>query len=181
MDIIMDQEVKLPEGVTIDKPISNKQEKPTGFPIPEFECDPSLPRIIFPHYLDNKKSMLAATLLRPDGSATTESGIPKDPNHPLCADIFAQYTEEEIQHNTQRVIQMQKSAEAAAGSMEQEQKQNASREALWEAKQAYLAMDIMSLPENKEFRRQVRKSQTKLEADAFGMAAVLRAYELKSK
>jgi hypothetical protein len=181
MDIIMDQEGKLPEGVTIDKPISNKQERPRGFPIPDFVADPSLPRIIFPHYIDNKRSMLAATLLRPDGSAATESGIPKDPNHPLCADIFAQYTEEEILHNTQRQIQMHASAEKAAGEMEKDQKQNATREALWEAKQAYLAMDIMSIPENKEFRRQVRKSETKLEADAFGIAAVLRAYELNSK
>ena len=107
MDIIMDQEVKVPEGVTIDKPtLLAESDGPSvtdrnagitqtvvGMNIPDFEVDPALPRILFPHYIDNSHKMLACTLLRPDGSASMETGIPKDPQHPLCADIFQQYTE----------------------------------------------------------------------------------------
>lgn len=192
MDIIMDQEVKVPEGVTIDKPTivntpaeTDRREgvtqKVVGIAIPDFEVDPALPRILFPHYIDNSHKLLACTLLRPDGSASMESNIPKDPQHPLCADIFQQYTEDEVLHNTQREIHTVAKITEAAKDMQVEEKQQQKREHLWDAKQAYLAMDQLKIPENKPLRREIRKSQTKLEADAYGMAAILRAYELKSK
>lgn len=194
MDIIMDQEVKVPEGVTIDKPtLLAESDGPSvtdrnagitqtvvGMNIPDFEVDPALPRILFPHYIDNSHKTLACTLLRPDGSASMETGIPKDPQHPLCADIFQQYTEDEIKHNTQREIQTTSKLSEAAADHQTEEKQQRKREDLWDAKQAYLALDQLKLPENKSLRREIRKSQTKLEADAYGMAAILRAYELKS-
>lgn len=168
----MEQEVKIPDGVTIEKPAS--AESSTKMVIPDFEVDPSLPRIVFPHYTNNARTELSCTLLRPDGSAHTEQGIPKDPAHPLCKDIFMQYTEEEVSHNTSRQVHMHAKTMEAAKEAEEQAKNTKYREDIWEMKQTFLNMDVVKRDTNKDLRRKIRKSRTVIEAQAYGIACILR-------
>ena len=101
---------KVPEGVTVETP---KQEELKKLPIPDFSLDPTLPMIQNPHYTNNNRTELACVLIRPDGMATTEKGIPADPNHPLYRDIRRQFSEDEIRHNTARQVRIQKSLQKA--------------------------------------------------------------------
>ena len=180
--IIMDQEVKLPAGTTIVKPETysapqTTQPKSVVMGVPDFEVDPTLPRIVYPHYTNNDRTELTCTLIRPDGSAHMEQGIPKDPNHPLCKDIFNQYTEEEIAHNTKRQIHLEAKTNEAAKAQEENAKNIKYREDIWEMKQTFLNMDIVKKESNKDLRRKIRKSRTVIEAQAYGIACILREDE----
>jgi len=174
----MNREAKIPDGVTIDKPAP---EQPRAMGIPEFEIDPTLPRIIFPHYTNNDKTELACTLIRPDGQAHMEKGIPADKNHPLFKDIVAQFSEEEIQHNTNRQIRIETKTNEAAKEVEKQAKNSKAREDIWEMKTTMLALGPLKEECNKEFRRAIRKSKTVIEAQAYGIAAILRSYDSKGK
>ena len=174
----MNREAKIPEGVTIDKP---EPEARTGTTIPDFEVDPTLPRIVYPHYTNNERTELACTLIRPDGSAHMEKGIPADPNHPLFKDIEKQYRPEEIRHNTNRQIQIETKTNEAAKEQEKQARNSKAREDIWEMKTTMLALDPLKEEQNKEFRRAIRKSKTIIEAQAYGIAAILRSYDSKGK
>ena len=102
---------KVPEGVTVETPKTSEIKK---LPIPDFGLDPALPIISNPHYTNNDRTELACILLRPDGMATQEKGIPTDEKHPLYRDIRKQYSEDEIRHNTSRQMQIQNALNKSA-------------------------------------------------------------------
>lgn len=170
----MTKEVKVPEGVTIEPP---KPEQPQVDIRRNFDVDPSLPQIIFPHYVNNKKDMLSCFLQRPDGSVTKEDQIPKDVAHPIYRDIRKQFSEWELNNNTERQIHQLDMVKKNSEAMDKDIAQRKQRSDLWDAKQEYLKLQCMKLPENKEFKREVRKSQTVIRAQAFAIAAILRDFE----
>lgn len=98
-------------------------------------------------------------------------------NHPLCKDIFNQYTEEEIAHNTKRQIHLEAKTNQAAKEQEENAKNIKYREDIWEMKQTFLNMDIVKKESNKDLRRKIRKSRTVIEAQAYGIACILREDE----
>jgi hypothetical protein len=163
---------KLPEGVSPPTNQAN-QEPPKGLRVKDFEIDPGLPIIQYPHYIDNKKSKLSCILLRPDGMATVESEIPADTNHPLYRDIVNQFTEEELVTNTNREVQIQKARNYAM----EEAKSTADREEirakLWEVKSQFMDMPVVKNSENKLLKRNLRKSTTYFEALAYGCAILI--------
>ena len=120
------KEAKVPAGMTIKQPEPEQNPQPKGLPTKEFDIDPGLPIIQYPHYTNNAKSELACILVRPDGMASIEQKIPKDEKHPLYRDISIQFTEEEILTNTNREVQLQvarnKALEESKTTQEREEK-----------------------------------------------------------
>lgn len=180
---------KVPEGMTIEKP---KEEKPqsepkqarpqrSGLDIPSFEVDPNLPTIVYPHYTNNAKTELACVLLRPDGMSVREQGIPKDENHPLYRDIKSQYSEQEIDHNTDREIQIQSKKSKAAEEQSKQQKRLDQRAQLWERKQQFLDMDIVRKTKHKELKRKLRSATNPELALAYGIAIIIKESEADEK
>ena len=183
----MNEEVKVPEGVTIEQP----KEEPKDWPPIEgqerqrhgpdlrrnFDVDPSLPQIIFPHYTNNKKDILTCFLLRPDGSTHKEENIPADNNHPVYRDIKKQFSSWELDVNTDRQIHQQKAAAVQMESMDLDIANKKQRADLWEAKQEYLKLPCMLKEENKKYKREIRKSQTIIRAQAFAIAAIVKDFD----
>ena len=168
-------DIKVPEGVTIEPP---KQEKKNHADIRRgFEVDPTLPQIVFPHYTNNKKDTLSCILIRPDGSSHKEDNIPADPAHPVFRDIQKQFSKWELDTNTSRQIHQQEQASKNIAAMEKDVADKKQRQDLWEAKQEYLKMPCMQKPEMKVFKREVRKSQTVISAQAFAIAAILKDFD----
>ena len=178
----MTKEVKVPEGVTIETPEPEKKNSDSHSERPadirrNFEVDPNLPQIVFPHYINNKKDMLSCLLMRPDGSCYKEDQIPKDTNHPVYRDIQRQFSEWELMVNTDRQIHIMDAGKKNAEALDKDMAQKKQRADLWEAKQEFLKLPCMNLPENKAFKREVRKSQTVIGATAFAIAAILKEHE----
>lgn len=165
---------KIPEGVRVETPKVNEIKQ---LPIPEFSLDPSLPIISNPHYTNNKRTELACVLLRPDGMATQEKGIPTDEKHPLFRDIKKQFSEDELRHNTQRQMQVQNALQAAAKSAEEDKAREDKRANLWSIKSTFLDMDIVRNTEHKKLKRKLRSAVTPEQAQAFGMAILIKEAE----
>jgi len=174
----MTKEAKAPEGVSIEKPTPEPETKKVQVDIRRnFNVDPTLPQIIFPHYTNNSRTLLSCVLVRPDGGSHKEENIPADNKHPLYRDIIAQYSTWEIEQNTDRQAHVQKQGAKTREGQMKEEKNQMQRAQLWEAKQEYLKMPCMQKPEMKEFKREVRKSQTVIRAQAFAIAAILKDFD----
>ena len=124
-----------------------------------------------------KRQTLACVLIRPDGSTHKEENIPKDEKHPLYRDIVSQYSSWEIKTNTERQVHNQTAAQEAESDQKKEFENHKQREDLWNAKQDFLKLPCMKNPVCKEFKREVRKSQTVIGAQAFAVAAILKDFE----
>ena len=175
-------DVKIPDGASIETPTKEK-EKESGLRIPQFQMNPDLPTIVYPHYTNNKHTELACVLMHhgPNGPGTgnvvKEMGIPKDPKHPLYGDIKKQFDEDEIMHNTRREQKLQESLMEASKESALNEKQQKQRSDLWELKQQFLNMDVVKADENKAWRRKIRKATNPIEAQAFGIACIIKDAE----
>lgn len=172
----MESQVKIPEGVEVEQPKRNeKNRRGLYIPgIPDVPRDPGLPKIIYPHYVNNARTKLACLLMRPDGMTIMESDIPKDNNHPLYRDIRQQFSEEEIDLNTQREITVQRQLIKAQEDVAAEQKRMSQREELWNQKSTFLEMDVVKNTKHKSLKRKLRSATTALEAQAYGIAILIK-------
>lgn len=180
------QTAKVPAGVTIEQPAPQAKVMPKSTAqgggyripgIPQVEYDPGLPRIINPHYTNNKRTELACVLMRPDGQCIMERGIIKDMQNPLYRDIKNQYSEEEIDLNTQREVVVQNSLAKAADQVAIDQKRLKRREDLWSHKTSYLDMDLVKNTKHKPLKRKLRQATTPEEAQAYGIAIIIKEYD----
>ena len=169
------KKAKVPEGMTIDRPIKD-EDKPrrSGIDIPDFKLDASLPTIIYPHYTNNARTELACILVRPDGMSVQEQGIPRDEKHPLYNDIRKQYTEQEIDHNTQREINIQKAKQEDGALKEKEQARDKKRADLWARKSTFLDLPVVRNTKYKSLKRKLRQATNPEEALAYGVAIIVK-------
>ena len=120
---------------------------------------------------------MACVLLRPDGMATQEKGIPTDEKHPLFRDIKKQFSEDELRHNTQRQMQVQNALQAAAKSAQDDKEREDKRAKLWSIKSTFLDMEIVRNTEHKKLKRKLRSAVTSEEAQALGIAILMKEAE----
>lgn len=171
---------KVPEGMSIDKPNVEPKDRPrrSGLHIPDYELDAGLPTIVYPHYINNAKTLLACILIRPDGMAVREDQIPRDDKHPLYRDIKAQFTEQEIDHNTSREVSNQKAKQRSQDDQEKETKRQATRADLWNKKSTFLDMPIVRNTKYKSLKRKLRQATNPEEALAYGVAIIIKETEV---
>lgn len=165
---------KVPEGMAIKKPEQSNENKPSPLKVKNFEVDPGLPIIQYPHYVNNAKTELSCILVRPDGMATIERQIPKDENHPLYRDIQKQFTEEEILTNTAREVQIQTSRNKAIEEVKKQEERNETRAKLWDIKSTFMDMDVIKNSDEKSLKRNLRKSTSYYEALGYGVAILIK-------
>ena len=171
------KEAKVPAGMTIKQPEPEQNSQPKGLPTKEFDIDPGLPIIQYPHYTNNAKSELACILVRPDGMASIEQKIPKDEKHPLYRDISIQFTEEEILTNTNREVQLQVARNKALEESKTTQEREEKRAKLWEVKSEFMEMQVVKNSTEKSLKRNLRKATTWFEALAYGCAILIKEDE----
>jgi len=167
---------KVPEGMEIKRPEPEKRE-PVRIHQKDFDLDPGLPIIQYPHYTNNAKTELACILMRPDGQAHKEMRIPKDENHPLYRDIKRQFSEEEININTGREVNVVKAMEKALAAQKADQDRENNRAQLWDVKSKFMEMDVVKNSENKKLKRSLRKATNYFEALAYGCAILIKESE----
>ena len=166
---------KVPAGMEVKQPEPKQEPKPLT--IKEFDLDPTLPTIQYPHYVNNSRTELSCILLRPDGMATVERQIPKDEKHPLYRDIVLQFTEEEILTNTNREIQIQKAKQKANEDARLNKEREEIRAKLWEVKSQFMDLDAVKNSNEKILKRNLRKSTSYFEALGYGVAILIKESE----
>ena len=168
---------KVPAGMEVKQPEPEQRSQPQPLQIKEFDLDPTLPTIQYPHYVNNSRTELSCILLRPDGMATVERQIPKDEKHPLYRDIILQFTEEEILTNTNREIQIQKAKQKATEEEKANQEREEIRAKLWEVKSQFMDLDAVKNSNEKILKRNLRKSTSYFEALGYGVAILIKESE----
>lgn len=172
---------KIPEGVTVDRPKIEDRQRKGGIyipGIPDTPRDPNLPKIVYPHFINNNKTKLACLLMRPDGMTVLENDIPKDDNHPLYRDIRQQFSMEEIELNTMREISVQAQLQKSQSEFDIEQKRVQRREELWNQKSTFLEMDVVKNTKYKSLKRKLRSATSPHEAQAYGIAILIKETEI---
>lgn len=168
---------KVPDGMQIKKPEPESKSEQKPLKVKNFEVDPGLPIIQYPHYVNNAKTELNCLLVRPDGMASVEKQIPKDDNHPLYRDIRNQFTEEEILTNTAREVQIQTSRNKAMEEAKVQSDREELRAKLWEVKSQFMDMDVVKNSEQKNLKRSLRKATSYFEALAYGVSILVKENE----
>ena len=106
--------------------------------------------------------------------ATQEKQIPTDEKHPLYRDIKKQFSEDEIRHNTARQMVVQSALSKAAKSADEVKEREDKRAKLWSTKSTFLDMPAVKNTENKILKRKLRSAVTAEEAQAYGMAILIK-------
>ncbi len=120
---------------------------------------------------------MACVLIRPNGQATIESGIPTDEKHPLYRDIKKQFSEDELRHNTQRQVQIQVAMNEAAKAEKEAEEREERRARLWSIKSTFLDLPQVKSTEHKTLKRKLRSATSPEEAQAYGIAIVIKEAE----
>ena len=168
---------KVPDGMQIKKPEPESKPESRPLKVKNFDIDPGLPIIQYPHYVNNAKTELSCLLVRPDGMASIEKQIPKDNNHPLYRDIKAQFTEEEILTNTAREVQIQTSRDKALQEAKVQSDRDELRAKLWEVKSQFMDLDVVKNSDQKNLKRNLRKATSYFEALAYGVSILVKENE----
>ena len=165
---------KVPEGVTVDTPRKQPMKR---LDIPNLTLDPTLPSIVNPHFTNNAKTEMACVLLRPDGMATQEKNIPTDEKHPVYRDIRRQFSDEEIEHNTRRQVSINNALADSAKEQKAIKDREKSRAKLWEIKSTFMDLPAVKSSEEKILKRKLRSALTPEEAQAYGIAILIKEAE----
>ena len=109
--------------------------------------------------------------------ATQEKNIPTDDKHPLYRDIRKQFSEDEIRHNTQRQVHIQEQLKKADEEQRSIREREDRRAALWNIKSTFLDLPQVKGTEFKTLKRKLRSATSPEEAQAFGIAIIIKEAE----
>ena len=83
-------------------------------------------------------------------------------------------SEDELRHHTQRQMQIQNALQAAAKSAEDDKEREDKRAKLWSIKSTFLDLEQVRNTEHKKLKRKLRSAVTPEEAQAFGLAILMK-------
>jgi len=129
--------------------------------------------IVNPHWTNNARTKLSAEYHYDDGRVLTVSMSKEDRSNPDLAEIYAKFTMDEINTNTNvNVLKVQtiRLQEHQANLAKEERRKN---EELYVAKLALFEIDVVSNSTNSLLKSQIRKSKTVLEANAWAVGLMM--------
>jgi adenine-specific DNA methylase len=129
--------------------------------------------IVNPHWTNNARTKLSAEYHYDDGRVLTVSMSKEDRSNPDLAEIYAKFTTEEINTNTNvNALKVQKiRLEEHQGNLAKEERRK--NEELYVAKLALFEIDVVSNSTNSLLKSQIRKSKTVLEANAWAVGLMM--------
>lgn len=129
--------------------------------------------IVNPHWTNNAQTLLAAEYHYDDGRVLKVSMSTSDTSNPDIAEILSKFTPEEIIQNTKNnVIKVNKILEEKkqANLAKEEKIKN---EELFAVKLALFEIDAIKNSTNTLLKKQIRKSKTPIEANAWAVGLML--------
>ena len=109
--------------------------------------------------------------------ATQEKNIPTDEKHPVFRDIKRQFSQEEIDQNTRRQVEIINALGKAAEEQKTIKQREESRAKLWEIKSTFMDLPAVKNSELKTLKRKLRSALSPEEAQAYGLAILIKEAE----
>jgi tRNA U55 pseudouridine synthase TruB len=141
----------------------------------ELKLFPGSPSVFHPHYSGENGSLIRAIVKFPDGTLREMEALATERSGDFLRDVFAQYTEEEIQANTAREDALRDAHEELAKLAETERKRDEAREALFQAKSQ--AMEISEVKANPAVGMRIRRAKNLTEVYSLSAMAMIQATE----
>ena len=131
---------------------------------------PGSPIVCHPIFMDDARTRIGA-ILRSPGNLQNLRWVEdqRESNSPFIRDVFSQFTEEQIEANTRREVQIAQTNRRLNDEKNAKTRRNAAQKELYDAKSK--AVDAI---EDKRLRRMARKSTDLEEIQAIRAADILR-------
>ena len=139
---------------------------------------PDSPLIFHAHYMDEQKQRLRAIVRFPDGRFTEMEGNRSEETSAFIRDVFAQFTEAEIEANTARELALREAKEEIDRRAHEDREKEEARTALFRAKAQTLDIPDIKACADKELLVRIRKARSEAEVYTLAAMALLRAQSL---
>lgn len=129
-----------------------------------------------PYWSNKENRHLIVTIVQPNGKESLASIHDTDGKNPDMKAVLEEYTEEQINQNTDAALQRRNDNIKKSAERRESQKARAKQEALFNAKLQAFEVDTVKNSKNTELKRMIRKSKSILEVQAY--ATILMMKEL---
>lgn len=129
--------------------------------------------IVNPHWTNNARTILAVEFHYDDGRIVNAVISNADTSNPDLAEIKKQFTDQQLEQNTQVAIKKSNDAIAKKKQEEETLAQKKFNEDLFAAKLKIFEIDAIKTSTNKKLKSQIRRSKSETEAMAWAAALLL--------
>lgn len=128
---------------------------------------PPAKQYLNPYWSNKENRHLIVTIKFPNGKESMASIQDKDGTNPDMIAVLQQFTEEEIDENTQRGLDRRNTRIKQQAERREAQQSRAKQEALFAAKLSAFEIDAVKESKNTKLKRLIRKSKSIMEVQAY--------------
>lgn len=139
----------------------------------QIQMSPDSPYVFQPRFANRERTRIKAILRLPDGRFTEMEVDRSDVRSPLLRDIFAQYTEEEIEMFTLRQLKVSDVRRQLDMRIAEDKAIAEQRDATYQAKSEAFQIPAVNHDDNKEIKRKIRQARNVLEVTALTALALM--------
>ena len=150
---------------------------PVDTSVTEVETTPPKKTYKNPYWSNRDNRHLIVTIVQPNGKESLASIHDKDGNNPDMRAVLEEYTEEQIDDNTNRALERRNDNMRRSAERRESQKARAKQEALFAVKLEAFEVDAIKNSKNTELKRLIRKSKSILEAQAYATILMMKELE----
>lgn len=150
---------------------------PVDTSVTEVETTPPKKTYKNPYWSNRDNRHLIVTIVQPNGKESLASIHDKDGNNPDMRAVLEEYTEEQIDDNTNRALERRNDNIRRSAERRESQKARAKQEALFAVKLEAFEVDAIKNSKNTELKRLIRKSKSILEAQAYATILMMKELE----
>ena len=155
------------------------RDKLVTLPVRELiQMSPDSPYVFHPRFANREKTRIKAILRLPDGRFTEMEVDRSDVRSPLLRDVFAQYTEEEIEMFTVRQLKVSEVRRQLDMRIAEDKALAEQRDATYHAKTEAFQIPAVNEEQNKDLKRRIRQARNVLEVTALTALALMNSKEL---
>lgn len=132
---------------------------------------------LFPYWSNKNNRHLIVTIKYPNGKESISSIMDKDGTNPDMIEILKQYTEDDIDKNTEEGLRRRNENIKRQMERRESQKARAKQEALFNAKLQAFEIDMIKNSKDVELKRKIRKSKNIMEVQAYATILLMKDLE----
>lgn len=132
---------------------------------------------LFPYWSNKEKRHLIVTIKSPNGNENLASIMDPDGTNPDMKAVLEQYTEAEIDKNTEEGLQRRNDNIRRNMERRESQKARAKQEVLFNAKLEAFEIDVIKNSKHLELKRLIRKAKNIMEVQAYATILMMRELE----
>jgi len=154
---------------------------PVDTSVTEVEHPPIIRQYKNPYWSNKENRHLIVTIVQPNGKESIASIHDKDGDNPDMKSVLKEYTEEQIDDNTNKALERRNDNIKKTAERRESQRARAKQEALFNAKLQAFEVDSIKNSKNNELKRMIRKSKSIMEVQAYATILLMKEIDNAEK